>query len=966
MLKLGVPGGKNLCRFFLLILILFVVPSPGWSLTSQAQVGPASVTYPAAGSPISAFTLSEWNVPTLGAGPWGITVDQLGKIWFTENVANKLARYDPTNNNFTEWNIPGGGNPRYVFAKQVISGNSNVTRVYFTEYSSDKVGYFNSWNGTFYEWQLPTGSNPVGIYVDSDYTIWFTESGRDAVGRLSPATNQLTEWTLPGATTSPGVPTLEPWGIYVQTALTGQFANVTDRLVWFTELANNAVGRLQITNNQLILWDLNSLNIIPGLKYGPMHITVDSTRPGNVIFSDSTGDRISVLQNCGIAYPACTGYLEYALPSRTSIAKPTSVALDPSRGVAWFTEYNTGIIGYADRTSQGNPSTVPTTTACVIPPTAGSACASPAGYTITTVTPTITNNVLGVSSSGVPQPTATVPVFQGPINGITEYRLPNITARPNFVTLDYGGNIWFTESNVAVNRIGRMSIPYVFSLSVSPTTQTVNQGQSASYSVSVNLLGGTPLPIQLSLANASSSLSVGFTSQSGTPPFTSTLTVAATNSTPTGTYTMKVMATSGDQSKSSTITLTVQPPSFDFGMKIIGAGTVTTPQGEPVSLQIDITLSSGSSEHVTLTATGFPAKTTYSFTTASEFPPFTTTLNIQTDVDTPPGSYPITITGASSSGITHHPTQTPILQITEVTRDFNLTATANEVTLVQASRTDVTLTITSVGSFNGNVTLNGAFSPSIPGLTVTFSPSWVTPQLNGGSSQVTMEIVATRYTPGQTYQLTVTGTSTAPSRTHQITIAVRVSPCLIATAAFGSELAPEVQFLRTFRDQRVMRTFAGSNFMTVFNAWYYSFSPAVAQFEYSHATARMIIRAALYPLIAILHLSSLSYTMLASRPELAVLTTGIMASFFIGLVYVAVPISSLLWITKKQIRIRSRNIMKWVAAAFVPPIIGFTFAEAFVATWLMTIASTAIVLATLASAGVLGVSLMLTYIKRIS
>jgi peptide/nickel transport system substrate-binding protein len=44
--------------------------------------------------------------------------------------------------------------------------------------------------------------------------------------------------------------------------------------------------------------------------------------------------------------------------------------------------------------------------------------------------------------------------------------------------------------------------------------------------------------------------------------------------------------------------------------------------------------------------------------------------------------------------------------------------------------------------------------------------------------------------------------------------------CVIATATFGSELSPEVQFLRTFRDQKVMVTFAGSQFMVVFNASY--------------------------------------------------------------------------------------------------------------------------------------------------
>jgi streptogramin lyase len=928
----------------IITLILLSAAGNAWaSPTQRSTTRPSAVQATAAS--LAALALTEWTVPSTGGGPWGITLDSSGKIWFTENAVGKLARFDPSSNNFTEWSIPSGGNPRYVFAKDI--------GVYFTEYTSNKIAFLDN-NNTFYEWQLSAGSNPVGIYVDQNNTIWFTESGRDAIGRLVPSTNSLTEWTLPGATINPGTPVLEPWGIYVQPAITGPYFNITDRLVWFTETASNTIGMLQVSNNLLTLWHLNTVNIIPGLNYGPMDITIDSASPGNVIFADSAGDRISILDNGG------PGYHEYGFPPHMVAAKPTSVKVDTTRGLVWFTEYNTGIIGNVNTTSFTVDRSFLTPSRCTLLPASGSnMCPTPSGSIVTTASLSVTH-VVATTTTVIPPLASTIPIYQSS-QAVTEYRLPNAAALPNSVTLDSSGNVWFTESNTTVNRIGRLAIPYVFQLSVSPAAQTVIQGQSVSYGVSVNLLSGTPMPVQLSLTNAPSTINVIFTPQSGTPTFTSTLTVATTNSTPTGIYAMNVMATSGGQSKSSAITLTVQPPSFDFGIQIITANSVTTPQGGSAMFQIRITLSRGNPNSVTLTATGFPARTTYSFTTTNGFPPFTTTLNIQTDVDTPPGSYAITITGTSSDGITHNPSQTPVLQITQVTRDFGLTASANEVTLVQASRTDMTLTITSIGSFNGNVTLNGGFSPSVSGLTATFSPSWATPQPNGGSSQVTMTIVATKNAPAQTYQLTVTGTSTVPSRTHLITLTVRVSPCLIATAAFGSELAPEVQFLRTFRDEQVIRTFAGSNFMTVFNAWYYSFSPAVAQFEYSHATARMIIRVTLYPLIGILHLSSLSYAMLASQPELAVLTTGIIASFLIGVVYVAFPISCILWITKKQIR--ARNITKLVGAGLIPPIIAFVLAEAFVATWLMMIASVAIVLTTLTFAGALGVSLMLTYIK---
>ena len=49
--------------------------------------------------------------------------------------------------------------------------------------------------------------------------------------------------------------------------------------------------------------------------------------------------------------------------------------------------------------------------------------------------------------------------------------------------------------------------------------------------------------------------------------------------------------------------------------------------------------------------------------------------------------------------------------------------------------------------------------------------------------------------------------------------------CLIATATFGSELAPQVQQLRELRDNTILETSSGMAFMTTFNQFYYSFSP---------------------------------------------------------------------------------------------------------------------------------------------
>jgi hypothetical protein len=132
--------------------------------------------------------------------------------------------------------------------------------------------------------------------------------------------------------------------------------------------------------------------------------------------------------------------------------------------------------------------------------------------------------------------------------------------------------------------------------------------------------------------------------------------------------------------------------------------------------------------------------------------------------------------------------------------------------------------------------------------------------------------------------------------------AIGSSRCLIATATYGSDLAPPVQFLRDFRDQEVEKTFAGSNFMAVFNLWYYSFSPAIAQAIYASPRLRNAMQVLLYPLIIILEMSATIFTAFRSQSELAALLTGLAASAMIAIAY--------LWIPSILICRRYRNLVR--------------------------------------------------------
>ena len=78
--------------------------------------------------------------------------------------------------------------------------------------------------------------------------------------------------------------------------------------------------------------------------------------------------------------------------------------------------------------------------------------------------------------------------------------------------------------------------------------------------------------------------------------------------------------------------------------------------------------------------------------------------------------------------------------------------------------------------------------------------------------------------------------------------------CLIATAAYGSEMSPQVQLLREIRDNQLMNTEAGSAFMSTFNNVYYSFSPTIADMQRDSPILKEIVKVGLTPMISSLSL----------------------------------------------------------------------------------------------------------------
>jgi peptidyl-prolyl cis-trans isomerase B (cyclophilin B) len=108
--------------------------------------------------------------------------------------------------------------------------------------------------------------------------------------------------------------------------------------------------------------------------------------------------------------------------------------------------------------------------------------------------------------------------------------------------------------------------------------------------------------------------------------------------------------------------------------------------------------------------------------------------------------------------------------------------------------------------------------------------------------------------------------------------------CLIATATFGSELAPQVQQLREIRDNIILSTESGTAFMSGFNQFYYSFSPIIADLERENPLFKEAVKLSITPMLSTL--SILNYADIDSETEMLSYGIGIIL-MNIGMYFVA-------------------------------------------------------------------------------
>jgi hypothetical protein len=187
-----------------------------------------------------------------------------------------------------------------------------------------------------------------------------------------------------------------------------------------------------------------------------------------------------------------------------------------------------------------------------------------------------------------------------------------------------------------------------FSLSPSPGTQSVGPTGNTSYTINVNSLSGFSGNVTLSI---SGSLPTGVTASFvGNPvaaPGGATLNIT-TSSAVGGSYTITIQGVSGSLNHTATVTLNVT----DFTISV-SPSSRSVVQGNGVPFTVTDTAAGGFSSSVNFTASGLPSGATASFSPTSVAGSGSSTMTVATTTSTPVGSYPLTVTGSTSGGLSH-------------------------------------------------------------------------------------------------------------------------------------------------------------------------------------------------------------------------------------------------------------------------------------------------------------------------
>jgi hypothetical protein len=195
---------------------------------------------------------------------------------------------------------------------------------------------------------------------------------------------------------------------------------------------------------------------------------------------------------------------------------------------------------------------------------------------------------------------------------------------------------------------GTVSAPD-FIVSATPPSNTVTQGSSTSYTITVSSLQGFTDQVNLGLDGLPAGASASFDPISLPGSGGSTLTITTSSSTPAGTYPLTITGTSGSLAHTTTVNLVVAAPvTNDFTLTAIPVAQTVT-RGGTASYTVTVAPFPGFNGAVTFTVTGLPNGSSASFSPSSVVASGTSVLSVNTSKGTKSGLYTLTIKGTSGA-----------------------------------------------------------------------------------------------------------------------------------------------------------------------------------------------------------------------------------------------------------------------------------------------------------------------------
>ncbi len=313
-----------------------------------------------------------------------------------------------------------------------------------------------------------------------------------------------------------------------------------------------------------------------------------------------------------------------------------------------------------------------------------------------------------------------------------------------------------------------------FSLAATPASQSVNQGSTATYTVTESVFDNYSNTVTFSVSGLPAGASPTFAPPTLSGAGTSSLSITTLATTPLGSYPLTITGTDGALTHTTSVTLVITAPDFSL---TASPATQTVVVGSTANYTATVAALNGYTATVNLSVSGLPAGASPTFTPPSVTGSGTSGLAITTTAGTTPsGSYPLVI--SATDGVLTH-----TANVTLVVTNFGISAGPSSVTVAQGTAASYTVSLTTASGYVGTVNFSVSGLPT--STTPVFSPTSLTAS---GSTTLTISTSATSpLTPPGTYPLTISASDGVSTATTQVVLVVT------AIGDFGISISPASQ-----------------------------------------------------------------------------------------------------------------------------------------------------------------------------